>query len=175
MNNKKRNLFITIAVVVGVLVGSGIFFILNYSPSNTSLSIVEKKWITDNTNKIIDVYVYNDMPIYGYNGVGVTFDYLDYISKNYNVNFNKISYNTDKLESNYNIAFLQLGNDEKITNRDILICNDHYVLLSLEDKDVDLDNIDKIGILKSDSTVIKNYFSNDININDIDNVSTIER
>ena len=39
---------------------------------------VEKKWITDHVNEIVDVDVYNDIPIYGYNGNGIIFDFLDY-------------------------------------------------------------------------------------------------
>ena len=158
MKNKKRNLIITVFFVIIIILIAGIFFFLNYSSSSSSLSVLEKKWITDNTNSIVDVDIYNNMPVYSYNGEGIVFDYLNYFSKNYNLNFNKISYVTDKLEKNSSISFILLNNYDKVGNRDIVIHEDHYVVLANDDKEVDVDNIDKIGVLKNDEEIVKRYY-----------------
>ena len=60
---KKRNNKTIVLIVIGIffVVLFGIF-ILNYSKDDASFSILEKKWISDNTSNIIDVSVYNDVP-----------------------------------------------------------------------------------------------------------------
>ena len=55
-------MWITIGIVTFILLIGGLFFFLNYSADDNSLTILEKKWITDHTNQIEDVYVYNDDP-----------------------------------------------------------------------------------------------------------------
>lgn len=66
---KKRNNKTIVLIVIGIffVVLFGIF-ILNYSKDDASFSILEKKWISDNTSNIIDVSVYNDVPVYGNKG-----------------------------------------------------------------------------------------------------------
>ena len=64
-------------MVIVILLVSVTVFILNYSFDNTSLTIVEKKWVADNSSKMLDVSTYNDVPIFGENGEGIIFDFLD--------------------------------------------------------------------------------------------------
>ena len=71
MGNKKRNTIITIIIFSVIIIAGIIAYILNYSHNNSSLTILEKKWITNHTNKIVDINIYNDIPIYGYNGNGI--------------------------------------------------------------------------------------------------------
>ena len=65
MEKKKRNTIITIIVIVLIIIVGGVVFFLNYSHNDSSLTILEKKWITNNTNKVVDINIYNDIPIYG--------------------------------------------------------------------------------------------------------------
>ena len=90
---KKRNNKTIVLIVIGIffVVLFGIF-ILNYSKDDASFSILEKKWISDNTSNIIDVSVYNDVPVYGNKGKGVIFDLLNDFTDKYKINFNKVSY-----------------------------------------------------------------------------------
>jgi hypothetical protein len=59
---KKRNNKIIVLIVVAVLFAvSLLIFILNYSKDNSSFSILEKKWINDNTRNglyMIDMFNY---------------------------------------------------------------------------------------------------------------------
>ena len=86
---KKRNNKTIVLIVIGIffVVLFGIF-ILNYSKDDASFSILEKKWISDNTSNIIDVSVYNDVPVYGNKGKGVIFDLLNDFTDKYKINFN---------------------------------------------------------------------------------------
>lgn len=85
---KKRNNKIIVLIVVAVLFAvSLLIFILNYSKDNSSFSILEKKWINDNTSNVLDISVYNDVPVYGKSGKGVIFDLLDDFTTTYGINF----------------------------------------------------------------------------------------
>lgn len=75
MKNKKANKIITISVIVVLVVVAVLVFALNTSIGNSGLTIIEKKWINDNANKVVDVTVFNDIPIYGNGGKGVVFDF----------------------------------------------------------------------------------------------------
>ena len=174
MKNKKRNTIITIVIVTILLLGGVIFFLLNYGTSDNGFSILEKKWITEHENKVVDVDVYNDIPIYGYNGCGIIFDYLSYLTKEYQIQFNKISYYTDSEQPKSELSFLALDSDEEISKYDILMNEDNYVLVSSKNNNsVTLDKIEKIAILKSDEVALKNYLNNDEKIVIYENIEQL--
>ena len=159
MNNKKRNTIITCIIIGLLLISSTIFFLLNHSMTDNGLSVLEKKWLTDHVNQIIDIKVYNDVPIYGYNGNGIIFDFLDSFTEKNKVSFNKISYYAKQSKEKDDFGFMILNSNEKIQEKDILLDTDHYVILEKEKEErISWDNVKKIGMLESDSTIIKNYF-----------------
>ena len=159
MKNKKRNTIVTCVIVGVILLAGFIFYFLNHSVIDNGLSVLEKKWISDHANKVVDIQVYNDVPVYGYNGSGVNFDFLDYFMEKYGVSFNRISYYTLDNHNQIDFGFKLLKPNAKIGDQDILFDVDHYVVLSLDGEVISsLDHIDKVGILKSDSEILKGYF-----------------
>jgi len=174
MNNKKRNTIITIVILGLIFLSGAIYFILNYTPNENSLTVIEKKWITDNINNVVDVNVYNDIPVYGYNGEGIIFDFLEYFTKENKINFNKISYYTDSEFQETNISFQVLNNDNQLTEQDILLYQDHYVILSSATKDtILLEDTLNLGILKSDLDIVNNYFDENITISEYENIEAL--
>ena len=176
MKNKKINRIIAISIITIIILIGVVTFILNYSKDNTSLSIVEKKWITNNINNIIDVNVYNDIPIYGYNGNGIIFDFLNKFTEEYNIKFNKISYYSNDKPTYDNIAFKVLDNEEQLTENDILLYKDNYVVLAKNYtiiKELEEITTKPVGILKSDKTTITNYFDDNTNIKEYDDIKTL--
>lgn len=160
---KKRNNKIIVLVLVGIIfvVLLGIF-ILNYSKDDSSFSILEKKWINDNTSNVLDVSVYNDVPIYGKNGKGVIFDFLDNFTSKYGINFNKVSYQAGNPTNIKNIAFKIVSNNTATTDKDILLYEDNYVLVSKEETSIDrISDIEDINILvlSDDIGLVTNYLS----------------
>ena len=126
--NKKRNTIITIIIITCIFLAGAIFYLLTFSKDESSLTVLEKKWISDNLNKVIDIDVYNDIPIFGYNGEGMIFDFLNYTTKENQINFNKISYYTNS-EIDYSpISFQVLKNNEKIEGQDIVLYEDYYAI-----------------------------------------------
>ena len=171
MDNKKRNTIITLIIVALLLLGSGIYLFLNYTADEFSFNVVEKKWINDNANNVIDINVYNDIPVYGFNGEGIIFNFLDYFTKNNNINFNKISYYSDTEMKDSDISFQMVNNNKKNDN-DILLYRDHYVVLSLSSDDYfSLDDTLEVGVLKRDNSILNNYFESNIKLVEYDDIS----
>lgn len=177
---KKRNNKIIILVVSGIifLVLLGIF-ILNYTKDDSSFSILEKKWLNDNKSNVIDVSVYNDVPIYGKNGSGVIFDFLNSFTEKYGINFNKVSYSIANPTNLKDMAFKIVSNNTKITDNDILLYEDYYVLVSKNKKVIDrISDIEDINIavLEEDIGLTSNYLSDAKNVsyNPKKNISEIK-
>lgn len=163
MDKKKRNVIITLLVIVLLIVAGISVFFFNYSEDDTSLSILEKKWLTDQANKVVDVYVYNDVPIYGYNGSGIIFDFLTYFTEKYAINFNKISYYTTSSVEEDNFSFMLLDSKQKLTEDDILLYEDHYVVVGNDnEEEFDWTSVEKIGILTSDEEVFEEYLGEEV-------------
>ena len=159
---KKRNnklLVLTLAgIIFVVLLG---IFILNYSKDDSSFSILEKKWINDNKSNVIDISVFNDVPVYGKNGKGVIFDFLDDFTAKYGISFNKVSYMTSNNNASLkNNAFKMVDSNINLDKNDLLIYVDNYVLISKNNNEVnsigDMTNF-KIGVLSSDVGLVSSY------------------
>ncbi|MBQ6476820.1 MAG: GGDEF domain-containing protein [Bacilli bacterium] len=168
MSKKKAPKIVILSIVSGLVFIICLFLFINYSKDDKSLSILEKKWITNNTNNIVSVNVFNDIPVYGYNGSGVIFDFLDKFTEEYNVNFNKISYYSDDKMEYGDIAFKVLSPFTKLNDNDLLLYEDDYVVLAKENISINsIDEIsgDTIGVLENDYDVVNKY------INGKDNVS----
>ena len=165
--NNKINKIIILSVIGIILIVSSVVFILNYTKDDFSFSILEKKWINDNSNNIIDISVYNDVPIYGQNGEGIIFSYLEEFTKTYGIQFNKISYIQDNNKNLKNVAFKILDYNTELTENDIEIYKDTYIIVSKNNTAFysinDLDGI-KLGILDNDVSNVKYYLNEANNI-----------
>ena len=180
---KKRNNKIIILISAGIIfIVSLLIFILNYSKDDTSYSLLEKKWLKDNENNVIDVSVYNVVSIFGENGNGVIFDYLDSFNEEYGINFNKVSYLENQEDNNVNykkVAFKILDSSSKISKNDILIYEDKYIIVS-KDKKIynNLNELDSIKLATFESDLsLASYYLNGVNISfkpykDIDSMLT---
>lgn len=164
MKNKKTNRIIILSLIGIILFISLLIFILNYSRDDSSFSILEKKWINDNKDKVVDISVYNDVPIYGKNGSGVTFSMLNSFSKDHEIKFNMIPYlATNKEASLKNISFKILGVDEEIGQNDILMYEDSFVVVSSNNKKIDIiEDLSgvTIGIIQDYLANVSLYLSN---------------
>ena len=177
---KKRNNKLLILTLIGIvfIVLLGIF-ILNYSKDDSSFSILEKKWINDNKSNVVDISVFNDVPVFGKNGDGVIFDMLDDFTSKYGINFNKVSYlynSSNNLKTN---AFKIIDSNVNLSDNDIVIYEDSYVLVGKENKSIDtiMDIGDiKVAVLSSDVGVISNALSDNNSISYVtkDNINDIE-
>lgn len=161
--NSKTNKIIILSIIGLILIISVVVFILNYAKDDYSFSIIEKNWIKNNSNNIIDVSVYNDVPIYGQNGEGIIFSYLEEFTNAYGIQFNKVSYIQDNNQNLKNVSFRILDYNTSLTENDVLMYNDNYVIASKNNNVLysieDLNGI-KLAVLDDDLENIK-YFLNE--------------
>ncbi|MBP3445534.1 MAG: diguanylate cyclase [Bacilli bacterium] len=153
---KKRIIIISLIVVLvsALAIGLGIF--LSKQDKKTTLTILEKQWIEENKNDIIDLSIVNNIPVFNYDGKGVFFDFIDSIENVIGLNFNKLSYDYGK-EPTSSYAFEV---KDKLDKNDILIYEDNYVILTKNKiKYNNIDEIDKltIGVLDKDLTNVNYY------------------
>ena len=154
----KKIVKIVIAVVVILSIGLGVFYVLNKSDKNTTLSILEKQWIEDNKNTMQDFAILNDIPIYNHDGAGIIYDFLQDLEETTGLEFNKMTYAYGKESpSKYSFAI-----KNKKAKNDILIEQDNYVLVTKENKKiVNLDEITDmtIGVEKDKMSDVDNYLN----------------
>ena len=161
--SNKINKIIILSVIALIFIISAVIFILNYTKDSSSLSILEKNWISNHNSKVIDVSVYNDVPVYGQDGEGIIFSFLDEFTKAYDVSFNKVSYLTSGSNNLRNVAFRILPYGTELSNNDILMYKDYYVIVSLEEESInDISSLSNsaIGIFDEDINNIR-YYLND--------------
>lgn len=165
--NNKLNKIIVLSIIGLILVLSLVIFILNYTKDSSSFSILEKTWINNHKNNVIDISVYNDVPIYGQDGEGIIFSYLEEFTKSYNIEFNKVPYlqsgNTNLLD----VAFKVTDYNYQLTDNDILLSKDYYVIVGNDKNSLNsLEDLqDKnIGIFDNDISNARYFLSNIKNI-----------
>ena len=158
--NNKTNKLIILSIIGLIFTISIVIFILNYTKDSSSFSIIEKNWLNNNANKIIDVSVYNNVPIYGQKGEGIAFSYLEEFTNSYGIEFNKVSYITGNTENLKEVSFRILDFNTELTDKDIEIYKDYYVIVSKDNSVLnninDLNNI-KLGAIDNRGYVKENW------------------
>lgn len=165
--NNKTNKILILSIIGLILSISVVIFILNYTKDKSSLSIVEKNWINNNINNVIDVSIYNDVPIYGQSGEGIAFSYLEEFTNSYGIQFNKVSYIANTKDKLKGVAFQIIDYNTDLTDNDIEIYKDYYVIVSKDNSVLnnihDLNSI-KLGTLESDLNNIKYFLAEAKNV-----------
>jgi len=164
MKNKKKNKkkIIYLIICIAIIIFIGLYLAINYTEPNI-LDSNDKKWISENGGRVIDIDVMNDIPVFGNNGTGVVFDFLNYFKDKTNLDFNKVPYlyGNANLSSKYKVEVVD-GNTN-LTNNQLLFFNDYYVSVDKVSRKIntiyDFSGL-TIGILKDDSNVISYYLEN---------------
>lgn len=166
-----------IITIVVILLGVGVYFFLTAEDDETSLTILEKRWIIQNKNTLIDVNVPNNLTVVADNGKGIVFDFLDKIEKETELSFNKKSYNYPTNSENLtDLSIIVLKNNDKIKETDVLITEDSYLLIGKQNTYIsDLNEVfgKKIGILKDDKEVISNSIGTNFTYKEFTTVAEI--
>lgn len=159
--NKKIGI---IAIVVVLILGSiGIVRFFTKEDKNTALTVVEKKWIEDNKNDVIDFAALSNVPIVSDNGSGLLFDFLDDLETETELVFNKLSYdNNEESTTEYSLA-----KKNEVSSDDLVLYQDNYILVTKENEyytDVDEIKDLTIGVLNDDQKAIEEYLTGSSNI-----------
>ena len=160
----KKKIFTTLGIILSLaLIASGVYFFLSRKETY-KLTNEEQKWVEDNKNNVLDLYMPSDIPVFTESGNGVLFDLVNYISKNIGIKFNPVAYqNENDANGQYNIL---LTND--ILDNDIKISADEFVLISKNASMITSTyqlNGKKIGILDSELSNVKPYLGENLSFN----------
>ena len=159
--NKKIGI---IAIVVILILGSiGVVRFFTKEDQKTTLTVIEKKWIEDNKNKVIDFSALNNIPIINDNGSGLLFDFITDLESDTDLEFNKLSYE----ENNNPQTEYALLKKDKSTSKDLVLYQDNYALISKEEKYyTSIDEIKdlKVGVLNDSLKDVENYLKGSLNL-----------
>ena len=163
MKNKKK-LFLIVGIVVFLLVGILSLVYMNNKSENYNFSSLEKRWIDSNKNKIIDISLFNDVPLFSLEEKGVVHNFLEYFEQTTSLEFSKTT--CCGKDDNSEIKFIKID-DNQLSKDQLLVYSDYFVVLSRKDFSFfSMDELvnEKIGIVSESESEIKKYLENDFNL-----------
>ena len=163
----KKKLLIILPIIIAAVTFFFVYRYYNKEDKTTTLTVSEKKWVEDNKDKTYDFEVVNDYPLYGTNGEGVLFDFLDDFEKKIGLTFNKIPYLKTSGATSKDLRIRILNNDQKLSDKDLFLFNDNYVAVGKEYQRInhitDMKNI-KFGVFVEDSEEVSFYLKSGTNL-----------
>ena len=91
MKKKKTKVIIAVIIlVIFIIIGVVVYNILRDENKITS---AEKRWINDNSAKVQNINVLNNENVFGYNGEGVFYDFIEDFEKAYDLDLNPVTFN----------------------------------------------------------------------------------
>jgi len=163
----KKKLLIIVPILIAALTFVLVYRYYNKEDKTTTLTVSEKRWVQDNADQTYDFEVVNDYPLYGLNGEGVIFNFLDDFEENVGLEFNKIPYLKESKPSTDSFKIKILDNDKKLSDKDLPLFNDNYVAIGKTyqrfNSIKDFKNI-TFGVFKDDSKEISYYLKSGNNL-----------
>lgn len=174
----KKKLIIIIPIIIALAVFIGVYVYFNHEDAKTSLNVREKQWISENSDQKYDFEIVNNIPIYSMDGTGVIFDFIDNFEIDTDLEFNKISYLKESNPTTTGLRIRILNSSDKLTDNDLLIAEDGYVLVSKNKNRYDrLSEISEktIGTLTADVGEVSYFLktSHNITYKSYDNITTM--
>ena len=159
MKKRRSLLIIVVSVVAVIALGIFLYFILS---DENKLTVAERNWINENINTVQNINVINNANVFGKNGEGVFYDFIDAFESEYGMTTNAITFNAGN-----NPSGLTLGAKTSINSTDIVFYEDHYVLVGTNNEIIataeDLSGR-TVGILTSDLSYVSKYLSDVTNV-----------
>lgn len=148
---KKRNIIIIIVASV-VLLGISGFVLFKLLSDKDLYTVQEKKYLLDNKSNLVTINVLNDANIFGYDGKGVFYDFLNSFEENNEISFNRVS----TLIGNQNTG-LSLNKSTTLPEGAKTIYIDHFVVVGKERYNFTTvaDAKGTVGFLQKDNQVIQ--------------------
>jgi len=158
MKKNKKKIIIITSILASLVVIFGLIYVIINSRNNNALTLEENRWIEMNKSKVIDIAILNDIPVLSYEGKGLVYNYLNYITDKHSLEFNVISYKLDNnIEYDYKMDIVSA-----VSNKDIVLLEDNLIVITKDNKiytDVKEINNLKFAILSIDKHLLSKYFS----------------
>lgn len=150
MKNNKKIVLIIVGVVLAIVVCG--LLIVNLLKDKNAYTVTEKRYIIDNKSNLISINVVNDANVFGRDGAGVYYDFLDNFEKETELSFNIVTNSLDASPTG-----LSLTKGPVLPKEAKLFFTDHLVLVAKDYTNIaKLADINStIGYLNRDEQVIK--------------------
>ena len=153
MKKSVKRILLVIPVIVFIVIAT--LIIMNVLKDENKLTVKEKEWINNNLSTVQNVNIINNLSVFGANGSGVFYDFINDMSKEYGLKINPVTYNNG--ESSVSHGFMATNS---LDDNSLVIYEDNYVLIK-KDYEVITDiaslSSKSIGVLSSDVTYLNSY------------------
>ena len=174
----KKRLVIVIPILIAIVAFIFVYRYYNKEDKTTTLTIQEKKWVEANKDQTYDFEIVNDYPLYGTNGEGVIFDFINDFEEKIGIEFNKIPYLKTSIPTTDGFRISILNNNETLSKKDLFLFNDNYVAVGKTYQRInhikDMKNI-VFGVLKEDVEEVSFYLKSGtyLSYKSYDNISSL--
>ena len=142
MKKNKNKIIVISSIAVFLIAALTIYLTLFRQDADTNLTLVERQWVENNRSRVFDFGILNNIPVFSRDGQGVIFDFFNDFEEDVNLNFNKSSHrSTANIQSDYSFKVVNSKGDN-----DILVYQDHFVLISKDDQYNSLTEINNISV-----------------------------
>lgn len=155
---KKNKKYFLIGGLVLVLIVLILCLLMYLNSRKNGYSFSEKSFINSNLNNVIDVSVEGSLPIFSNSGVGVFYDFVNFMERDTKLTFN--------VQVNGSGTY-KFTNKNELDGNDLLFYTDHFVVVStLSDEIVDLNTLSgkNVAVMDTDKDYVSKYMS-EYNVN----------
>ena len=155
---KKNKKYFLIGGLVLVLIVLILCLLMYLNSRKNGYSFSEKSFINSNLNNVIDVSVEGSLPIFSNSGVGVFYDFVNFMERDTKLTFN--------VQVNGSGTY-KFANKNELGGNDLLFYTDHFVVVStLSDEIVDLNTLSgkNVAVMDTDKDYVSKYMS-EYNVN----------
>lgn len=153
MKKSVKRILLVIPAIVFIVIAT--LIIMNVLKDENKLTVKEKEWINNNLSTVQNVNIINNLSVFGANGSGVFYDFINDMSKEYGLKINPVTYNNG--ESSVSHGFMATNS---LDDNSLVIYEDNYVLIK-KDYEIITDiaslSSKSIGVLSSDVTYLNSY------------------
>ena len=150
---KKNKKYFLIGGLVLVLIVLILCLLMYLNSRKNGYSFSEKSFINSNLNNVIDVSVEGSLPIFSNSGVGVFYDFVNFMERDTKLTFN--------VQVNGSGTY-KFTNKNELGGNDLLFYTDHFVVVStLSDEIVDLNTLSgkNVAVMDTDKDYVSKYMS----------------
>ena len=119
MKKSVKRILLVIPVIVFIVIAT--LIIMNVLKDENKLTVKEKEWINNNLSTVQNVNIINNLSVFGANGSGVFYDFINDMSKEYGLKINPVTYNNG--ESSVSHGFMATNS---LDDNSLVIYEDNY-------------------------------------------------
>ncbi len=160
MKKTIKRIIVICIVVIAIIIG--VLLLIKSLNNKNKLTVDERNWINNSTQGVLNINVVNDSGVFGLNGTGVFYDFLNDFAKEYSLNINPITYNSTEP-----IQPLSFAKKSSVDDNDVVFYADHFVVVAknpLIMNSIKEINGKTVGVSSLDADTIRGYFDGGINI-----------